>query len=91
LIFCQGFEYAAKDPFLDPSLEATVAGLVGKVAFWEILPGRSGAHHYAAERGKRHKNITEWAWQLLLVLRRWHPQREIVAVADRAYAPRSLP
>ncbi|HZB10238.1 MAG TPA: hypothetical protein VE525_14130 [Rubrobacter sp.] len=68
-----------------------MAGLVGKVAFWEILPGRSGAHHYAAERGKRHKNITEWAWQLLLMLRRWHPQREIVAVADRAYAPRSLP
>ena len=26
----------------------------------------------------------------LLVLRRWHPQREIVAVADRAYASLKL-
>jgi DDE superfamily endonuclease len=30
------------------------------------------------------------AWQLLLVLRRWYPQREIVATADRAYASLKL-
>jgi hypothetical protein len=45
---------------------------------------------YAAKRGRRHKKITEWAWQLLLVVRRWYPQREIVAVADRAYASLKL-
>jgi hypothetical protein len=44
------------------------------------------SERYAAQRGRRHKKITEWAWQLLLVLRRWHPERELVAVADRAYA-----
>ena len=44
----------------------------------------------AAERGKRHKKITEWAWQLLLVLRCWYPERGIVAVADRAYASLKL-
>jgi hypothetical protein len=44
-IFCQGFEYATKDPFFDPSLEATVAGLVGRVAFWEILPRRAGTQY----------------------------------------------
>jgi hypothetical protein len=44
------------------------------------------SERYAAKRGRRHKKITEWAWQLLLVLRRWYPKREIVAVADRAYA-----
>jgi hypothetical protein len=44
------------------------------------------SERYGAKRGKRHKKITEWAWQLLLVLRRWYPEREIVAVADRAYA-----
>jgi DDE superfamily endonuclease len=27
---------------------------------------------------RSHKKISEWAWQLLLVLRRWYPQREIV-------------
>jgi DDE superfamily endonuclease len=44
------------------------------------------SERYARERGKRHKSLTEWAWQLLLVLRRWYPEREIVAVADSTYA-----
>jgi hypothetical protein len=48
------------------------------------------SERYAAKRGRRHKKITEWAWQLLLLVRRWHPQREIVAVADRAYASLKL-
>jgi DDE superfamily endonuclease len=48
------------------------------------------SERYAARRGRRHKKITEWAWQMLLVLRRWYPQREIVAVADRAYASLKL-
>ena len=49
------------------------------------------SERYAAERGKRHKKkITEWAWQLLLLVRHWCPEREIVAVADRAYASLKL-
>ncbi len=44
----------------------------------------------ATERGKRHKKITDWACQVLLVVRRWHPGREIVAVADRGYASLKL-
>jgi DDE superfamily endonuclease len=48
------------------------------------------SERYAAKRGKRHKRITEWAWQLLLVLRRWYPEREIVVIADRAYASLKL-
>jgi hypothetical protein len=48
------------------------------------------SERYAKEHGKRHKKITEWAWQLLLLVRRWYPQREIVAVADRAYASLKL-
>src|SRR3712207_2164416 len=57
-----------------------------------FCPGSALApsERYAAKRGKRHKKITEWAWQLLLLLRRWYPQREIVAVADRAYASLKL-
>jgi hypothetical protein len=43
------------------------------------------------QAGQRsHKKITEWAWQLLLVVRRWFPQREIVGIADRAYASLKL-
>ncbi len=45
---------------------------------------------YAAARGKWHKKLTEWAWQLLLQVRRWYPEREIVAVADSTYASLKL-
>jgi hypothetical protein len=48
------------------------------------------SERYAKEHGKRHKPLTEWAWQLLLLVRRWHPEREIVAVADRSYASLKL-
>jgi hypothetical protein len=55
-----------------------------------FLSALAPSERYAARRGKRHKKITEWAWQMLLVLRRWYPKREIVAVADRAYASLKL-
>jgi hypothetical protein len=55
-----------------------------------FLSALAPSERYAAKRGKRHKKITEWAWQMLLVLRRWYPEREIVAVADRAYASLEL-
>ena len=48
------------------------------------------SERYSKERGKRHKKLTEWAWQLLLQLRRWQPEREIVAVADGTYAALEL-
>jgi hypothetical protein len=55
-----------------------------------FLSALAPSERYAAKQGRRHKKITEWAWQLLLVLRRWQPRREIVAVADRAYASLKL-
>jgi hypothetical protein len=55
-----------------------------------FLSALAPSERYAAQRGRRHKKITEWAWQLLLQVRRWHSQREIVAVADRAYASLKL-
>src|SRR5215213_3145107 len=55
-----------------------------------FLSALAPSERYAAQRGRRHKKITEWAWQLLLQVRRWHPKREIVAVADRAYASLKL-
>jgi hypothetical protein len=48
------------------------------------------SERYAKEQGKRHKPFTEWAWQLLLLVRRWHSERKIVAVADRTYASLKL-
>ena len=48
------------------------------------------SERYAKECGKRHKPLTEWAFQLLLLVRRWYPEREIVAVADGGYASLKL-
>ena len=64
-------------------VEVPWAWRVWALPFLSVL---APSERYAARRGKRHKKITEWAWQMLLVLRRWYPRREIVAVADRAYA-----
>jgi hypothetical protein len=55
-----------------------------------FLSALAPSERYAAKRGRRHKKITEWAWQLLLVVRRWYPEREIVTIADRAYASLKL-
>jgi hypothetical protein len=62
----------------------------GRVWALPFLSALAPSERYTAERGKRHKKITEWAWQLLLVVRRRYPEREIVAVADRAYASLKL-
>jgi hypothetical protein len=43
------------------------------------------SERYVEEQGKRHKKLTEWAAQLLLLVRCWHPEREIVAVAESTY------
>jgi hypothetical protein len=48
------------------------------------------SERYAAERGKRHKKLTDWARQSLFLVRRWWPEREIVAVADSGYAAIAL-
>jgi hypothetical protein len=68
-------------------VEIPWASRVWALPFLSVL---APSERYAAKLAKRHKKITEWAWQLLLLLRRWYPEREIVAVADRAYASLKL-
>jgi hypothetical protein len=68
-------------------VEVPWASRVWALPFLSVL---APSERYAAQRGKRHKKITGWAWQMLLVLRRWYPEREIVAVADGAYASLKL-
>jgi DDE superfamily endonuclease len=59
---------------------------------WSLpfLSALAYSERYAKECGKRHKTLTEWAGQLLLLVRRWYPDREIVAVADGTYASLKL-
>ena len=40
-----------------------------------FLSALAPSERYAAKRGKRHKKLTEWAWQLLLQVRSWYPER----------------
>jgi hypothetical protein len=68
-------------------VEIPWATRVGALAFLSAL---APSERYAAKCGRRHKKITEWAWQLLLLVRRWYPEREIVAVANSTYASLKL-
>jgi DDE superfamily endonuclease len=49
------------------------AGRVWALPFLSVL---APSERYAKERGKRHKKITDWAQQMLLLVRRWWPERE---------------
>src|SRR4051812_24493366 len=51
-----------------------------------VLTALAPSERHATERGRHHKTLTDWARQLLLVVRRWWPERTIVAVADSSYA-----
>jgi hypothetical protein len=55
-----------------------------------FLSALAYSERYATEQGERHKTLTEWAGQLLLLVRRWYPEGEIVAVADGTYASLKL-
>lgn len=44
------------------------------------------SERYHAGRSQRHKTLTDWARQMLVQLRRWLPQRELVVVADSSFA-----
>ncbi len=51
-----------------------------------VLTALAPSARYDAAHGRRHKALTDWARQLLRVIRRWWPERAIVAVADSGYA-----
>jgi hypothetical protein len=48
------------------------------------------SEHYYAERPQRHKKLTDWARQIILQVRRWLPNREMVVVADNRFAALDL-
>jgi len=62
----------------------------GRVWALPFLSALAPSERYAEENGKRHKPLTEWAGQLLVLVRHWCPGREIVAVADGSYASLKL-
>ena len=51
-----------------------------------FLTALAPSERHDRERGRRHKTLTDWARQLLRAVRRWYPDRPLVAVADSTYA-----
>ena len=51
-----------------------------------FLTALAPSERYDEERGLRHKALTDWGRQLLLLVRRWWPERALVVVADSTYA-----
>jgi len=51
-----------------------------------FLTALAPSERYCQERGRRHKKLTDWGRQLVLQARRWLPGRELVVVADSAFA-----
>jgi hypothetical protein len=44
------------------------------------------SERFYAQRGRRHQPLTERAWQMLRLVMRWLPDREIACVADSSFA-----
>src|ERR671938_643889 len=62
----------------------------GRVWALPFLTALAPSERYDQERGRRHKTLADWARQLLLLVRRWWPDRAIVVVADSSYAALEL-
>src|SRR5438067_9216159 len=63
------------------------AGRVWALPFFTVL---APSERYHQQRGRRHKTLADWARQMLLQLRRWLPDRDLIAVADSTYAALDL-
>ncbi len=63
--------------------EVPWAGRIWGLPFLTVL---APSERYNRERGRRHKTLPEWGRQMIRQLRRWLPDRDLVVVADSAYA-----
>jgi hypothetical protein len=61
---------------------------VGRVWALPVLSALAPSARYHPTRGQRHKTLLDGARQVVLVLRRWYPLREVVVVAESTYAAR---
>ncbi len=58
----------------------------GRVWALPVLTVLCPSERYAQQSGRRHKTLLDWARQMVLQLRRWLPEREIIVVGDNTYA-----
>ncbi|WP_063748564.1 IS701 family transposase [Methylobacterium nodulans] len=55
-----------------------------------FLTALAPSERSAKAQGRRHKQLTDWARQLLLLLARWLPGRKLIVVAETSYAAIAL-
>jgi hypothetical protein len=59
------------------------AGRIWALPFLTVL---SPSERYSQGKTRRHKKLSEWAYQMILQARRWLPKRLLVVVADSSFA-----
>ena len=62
----------------------------GHVWALPVLTALTPSKTWSERHGRRHRPVTDWARRLLLALRRWLPDRPIVAVMDGEFAALEL-
>ena len=62
----------------------------GRVWALPFLTALCPSERYHQQRGQRHKTLPEWAGQVIGLIHRWLPRREVVVVADSSYAVLAL-
>jgi DDE superfamily endonuclease len=55
-----------------------------------VLTALAPSERHFRERGQRHKKLTDWARRMMLQVRRWLPERELVLVTDMGFAALEL-
>lgn len=58
----------------------------GRVWALPFLTALAPSETYYKDKARAHKTLTDWARQLLLVVKRWLPDRQVIAVGDGSYA-----
>lgn len=62
----------------------------GRVWALPFLTALCPSERYDQQRGRAHKKLTDWARQMLRLLKRWLPGRTLVVVADSSFAALEL-
>ena len=63
----------------------------GRIWALPVLTALTPSKSWAERHGRQHRSVTEWARLVLLALRRWLPDWDIVAVMDGEFAALELP
>ena len=68
----------------------TRIGWAGRHWALPFLTALATSARYDRRKGRRHKMVTDYAQQMLVCLRRWLPERDLVVVCDGGYAKREF-